>query len=143
MPWFISEYVSSGRKYGADLWAKDFSDAKVVANRRGIGEAILGQGREHRKPFFGCGFPSDLIRQRVLAKKDAIAIVHGVTFLSYIAIESDTYNVGQVLGDTGWLHETIHCLANGNPKRTKMVKWLREVEFVVPGFRRPENWKGY
>lgn len=137
---FVCEYRQGPNqtKYGSDIYANSFDHAKRLARRRGIGEKVISDGMKS-KAFYP--FPSELFRKRKLTKRDALAAIHGTTFLAFIAMKSGRAEINEVLGDTGFLHEAIHVLQFGrfgqssSKPRREFADVILRWERIVPGFR--------
>lgn len=142
MPWFLCEYRQDGTKFGSDIWANSWSHARRLATIRGAGETVIGQGGKKR-PFYP--FPSELLRRRSMTKQQALDAVHGCTFLGFLALKSGRANVDEVLGDRGFVHETIHAVQFGRASqglsvgRREYAEVIKCWEFKIPGFRNPRD----
>lgn len=118
--------------YGSYIWARSLPDAKRKAKARGIGERVYG--------VIGRAMPyepvSAQLRRKCLTPKRRLAIIHGATFLAYLASRGLKLRPWQVLGDNGFLHELVHCMAHGEPGRKETIAMVADIERRVPGYLR-------
>lgn len=137
MPWYGTMYTDplSGRRYGSSVWAPSRRTALKRCVERRLGEKLDGPiWADSRAPY---PRPSTMMRQRGrLTIATRMRIVHATTFLCYLLHCSHQTAAYQTLGDDGVLHSLIHSLSLGYPHRAKMVRRLRLLEEMVPGYVR-------
>jgi hypothetical protein len=147
MSWFICHYpprpsFTAMRNPGDDdlvgdyasfIWANSEKHAAVLARRRNIGEVVDGKwGSRRSKPY---RLPSELLLGRRIDKKKALDAVHSTAFLCYLLMQShEDVPPCDIVGDEGLLHQVIHSLSLGWPRRKDMAATLKYFELGVPGY---------
>ena len=124
---------ATNAKYGSHLWARSMSDAEKIAKARGMGEKITGWGRGR----VGEPLPSDMLAKRNATPQQKIETLHAITFLGYVALQSEAAEPWEIVGDNGILHEAIHLFEFGGRDRKRLVQMCRDIESRVPGFAPP------
>jgi hypothetical protein len=145
MPWFLTQYPpiptqpnSDGETvigyFGTHIWARHMEEAKAFALARNIGEIIIGRSYTSPKsrPH---PLPSEMLRKRRLTPRQRIEVLHAVSFLAYLCVQSLGTPAHETVGDEGFVHETIHSLLSGTPQRAQMIATLEHYENRVPGYR--------
>lgn len=116
--------------YSSYVWAKSERHARLLAKRRNIGEVVIG-GSQKAAPY---PYLSELLRKRSMRPKDKIDAIHAATFLGYLLMQSCGAPPCDVIGDEGLVHQVIHCLAFGTPKRAHLAEVASYFERRVPGY---------
>ena len=142
MPWYATEYEpwpvepiqveTPVGKYGSFIWASNEREARAFAKRRRIGETVTHVASRTRRPE---PLPSELIR-RSMSPAQKLNFVHSVTFLSFLLAQSIGAPPHGLLGDEGLLHQAIHSMSIGWPRREPLRAIVRNFESRVPGFTR-------
>lgn len=119
--------------YSSFIRAPDRRAADRLARNRGIGEKVICEwAPEGRKaPYLK---PSELMAKRALTARQRLELIHGVTWLSYILMQSMKTPPSIVLGDEGIVHQVIHCMISGRPLRSSLVATLQHFEQLAPGY---------
>ncbi len=118
--------------YSSFILANSEKHARALAKQRNIGEHVDGVlGARKSRPY---PLASELLAKRRLTPSGKIDVLHATTFLSYLLMQSHSAPPCDILGDEGLLHQVIHTIAFGSPKRTDMVAVLRYFEKMVPGY---------
>lgn len=141
MPWYMTQYppvptMPNGpdlpiEYFGTYIYAHKLDAAKSFARMRNIGEIVLGVSGEKRRPE---PTVTDLMRRRRMTPRQRLEVVHAATFLGYLAMQSLGTPAHEVIGDEGFIHEVIHALLNGRPKRATVLTTLAHFEQRVPGY---------
>lgn len=113
---YLTEYFVGDQRYGGDIWARSFKEAERLADKRSIGEKVIGDG------YRGGGLP----RARTRLQK-----LHEAVYLGWIALESDRLTAEDLLGDKGIIHEFIHSMSGAKVKG--LEKRFRELQRQTPG----------
>lgn len=141
MPWYLTCYNATPQEgkanphsivgsYSASVWAKTKRHAERLCRQRNIGEVVYGGPTQWQR----IERPSSLLAKRTLSHKDKLAVIHSVCFLSYCLMRCIKLPPWAVVGDKGLLHETVHCLSFGRPRRKELIAKLEHFESIVPGF---------
>lgn len=123
--------------YASYIYANSRKHAQELALLRNIDE-IMWEGfpATRKDPYL---FASKLLLKRTLSVKDKLDIIHSVTFLSYLLMQSCFAPPCDIIGDEGLLHQTIHCLCFGSPERRAMAVVVEYFERKVPGYSSRHN----
>lgn len=147
MPFYRTEYwanpavqrgpiSATNAKYGAYLYARSWPHAEKVAKARGMGEVIGGVVRMRK---FDHECPSTLLNGLNKTEAAKLRTLHAISFLGYIAVQSEAAEPWEILGDKGLLHEVVHLFSFGGIKKARLVEKCREIERRVPGFLGPKD----
>lgn len=117
---YLTKYRVGNARYGGDIWATSVKQAQAFADRRGIGEKIIGKG------FRGGGLSRARTRQQKL---------HEAIYLGWIALEMGIMTPKQLLGDQGLIHQYVHQINGG--KVDGLEKRFRALQRRIPGHNRP------
>lgn len=140
MPWYYSTYqpridLPEEKRFGkfeSAIHADSVEEARDYADLRNIGERLEDVRPFNKHPYQP---PSEmLIREGELDRAEVLRAIHATTFLSYLLMQSKQLHPAQIVGDQGLLHEVVHHLELGDPKRHEIVEMLREHERLVPGY---------
>jgi hypothetical protein len=146
MPWYMTQYPPLPTQshppndktegvvigfYGSCVWARKRREAEDMIVARNIGEAIVFVLGTKKRPE---PTASEMFRKRTMTKRQALQAIHGVTFLAYLAMRSLATPPQDVVGDTGFLHEALHSLLSGEPRRAELIATLQFYERRVPGY---------
>jgi hypothetical protein len=124
--------------YSSYIWATSWTNAERKARLRGIGEIVEGESCRRGNPERR---PSELLAKRRLTLRDRLAIIHGATFVTFLLMNCRRSRTmldrsKMLVGDQGLLHQLVHCLSFGRPRRRKMIAMLDSFERKIPGFVR-------
>lgn len=148
MAWFLCNYPAWPKEpslkapignYSSFIWARNLQEAKRLAKRRRIGERVMWERGNRGQPYIP---PSKQMRKRHLTPKQRLNVIHAVCFLSYLASRAMKMGPEDTMGDEGFLHQTVHSLSIGFPRRRQMIAYLEEIERRVPGYLKPGKKKG-
>ena len=145
--WYLTEYSPWGKKplpespiglYGSHIWARSFPDAERKAKLRGLGERVAGRvlmqkgARPHE-------LPSQMVLSKRLSWKRKVRIIHATCFLCFLLARSNKWPTEGTMGDEGILHQVIHSLCIGWPRRKALSEMLAAAERMVPGYVGPRK----
>lgn len=146
MKWFIAEYRAWPRGFVVDspistytsfILARDLAHAKRLAKARNIGETLLGEGLRYSRSKAPYRPPSVLLRKRRLTQALRLDVIHATCFLSFLLMRVKGVKgagVHAILGDEGIMHQVIHTLSFGFPRRKAVITALEGCERMVPGY---------
>ena len=117
-------------RFGHYIFARNRRHALKLARQRGLGERLEG---EVSKPVI-YSIPSKLLAKRLRTRAQALDAIHSLTFLCHLALSSGVAKPYQITGDKGVLHDAIHSLCFGQPRRRALIARVQELEARVPGF---------
>lgn len=115
---YATAYFNGAHLFASHIYANSLEEAKLIAEKRNIGEII--EGELNNKP-------------KKVKHKD---LLHEVCFLSYICLKSGVIDIEKTLGDCGVLHEIIHHLYPNmklkiDEELMSKIEWLRK---ITPGY---------
>jgi hypothetical protein len=119
--------------YEHSIWADTEYEAKDICARFG---------------FYWFGTPDirpNEMRPSVIAKRRGLgpALLHSITFLSFLACRCGAATGEELLHDDAALHTLVHLQHFGmlgikNPARIRLARGIRRLESIVPGL--PPAW---
>lgn len=136
---FLTEYTSGEGTYGAYIEAENRAHALVIADRRQIGERVMG---EVKKP----GIPPRLLPHIKAGRW--LDAAHEATFLCFVAASSGAITPREALSDTGLVHQLLHmALWPAEPEddhdrreRRAIIRAVKalamDIEWRTPGYLR-------
>jgi hypothetical protein len=132
MPWYLTEYANG---YSSQVWGRSWSHARRIAKRRGLGETVMGLWSNMPNPRGTATMPASAhFRRRSPTKRQALDAIHALTFLCQLAIAGGLLKAGDVLDDCGLLHDAVHALSHGRPRRAEIIARIEALERLVPGY---------
>lgn len=117
--------------YSSFIRARDMKQARKLALQRGLGERVLCLWGGKRAPYVR---PSELLAKRSLTPKQRMDVIHGTCWLSYLLMQSMKTPPADTVGDEGILHQVIHYMSSGQPRKQGLIDSLRHYEHLVPGY---------
>lgn len=117
---FVTEYLSGGSLFGADIWTTSRKEANKLCKLRNIGERILFESKDKKQ----------------ILPKDPKQILHEVCFLSFVCLNAGLITIDQALGDEGIVHQVAHHLSidsdeESYPMPLVKIDYLRR---LTPGY---------
>ncbi len=130
-PYAFRTYYSNGDKeFVGVIWAGSWAGAWLLARERNLNERVVEQLLNEPFPTT----PSQLVK----AKK-YVEAAHTLCYLASLLQRNYPNRVGELLQDTGALHELLHKVTHGRyasaqTSRT-IVRDLRFLENLAPGYQ--------
>lgn len=133
---FLAEYKRGLALYGSHIWARDWRQARAYAQRRGIGEVVVGAWER----------TGELPASEVIRTRGAVRIkVHALCWLGMLATSCGAATAADFFDDqSGILHQFVHAVnQNGDPAGEnadvfpQVLLAVQRLQRKVPGYLPP------
>ena len=118
----LTSYLINGNKYGSYILGQNFSDILKLINTRGLNETIESSMMEIDNTMPDYARLSDREFLQRLPE-----ILHTVSFLSLVALNSKRLTPFDILGDEGIIHELTHLNIDINDCNKKSLTFVRDL----------------
>ncbi len=141
MPWYQTNYranwapvdpkeeICRPGTYGAQIWAKSLRNAREIAQKRGMGEVIVGERGSQARPY---RYASEVLAATRGHNRGMYPKLHALCYLGMVAMACGAATIQEVLGDEGFVHDICHARS----VQKRLIERVKFIEKRVPGYLR-------